>query len=353
MGAPVSEGHDTPAISVIMSVYNGAVDAPRAIRSILEQDCRDFELIAIDNGSTRDDTWAVLTALKAETGDARLRLERIAENIGLAGALNHGIAMSQGRYIARQDHDDLSRPQRLGAQLRFMEANPRCGLLGTRAEIWVGDEPTGRAHDHPLDNGTLQFDLLANNPFVHSAVMIRRSALDEVGVYTRDPERQPPEDFELWSRIARRFEVANLAEAHVIYREMPKSMSRVAHNPFLDKLILICAENLAHWNGLAAPNQACRDTAALTHAAHERLSPEADIAAILQLVRVAADAIMAAYPGTDLVARRDQALANLQHHYNTARLLPSMARGLIPLAKCIPFAARLVRWVRGSGAGHS
>jgi len=146
----VMQKSDSPTVSVIMSIYNGAADAPRAISSILEQTYRDFELIVIDNGSSRDDTWAVITSLKKTTGDARLRLERLENNIGLAGALNHGIAMARGRYIARQDHDDISMPERLADQVRFLEAHPKCGLLGTRSEIWEGDTPTARSHDHPV-----------------------------------------------------------------------------------------------------------------------------------------------------------------------------------------------------------
>lgn len=337
---------DAPTVSVIMSVYNGAIDVPRAIASILEQSYRDFELIVIDNGSFRDNTWCVLSGIKAETGDGRLVLERLENNIGLAGALNHGIAMAKGRYIARQDHDDLAHPARFADQVRFLDENPECGLLGTRAEIWLGDDPTGRAHDHPLDNATLQFDLLANNPFVHSSVMIRREVFETVGLYSRNPERQPPEDFELWSRISRRYGVANLADRHVVYREMPKSMSRVAHNPFLEKLILICAENIAHWNAMPEPDQACRDAAALTHAAYDRLSPKAEITGILNVLRVAADAIAAANPGSDIAARRDQALANVQHHYNTSRMLPPFSRQIISVARRIPAARWAARWLR-------
>ena len=64
----------------------------------------------------------------------------------------------------------------------------------------------------------LRFNLLFNNPFVHSSVMMRKSALDQVGGYTTDPARQPPEDYELWSRISRHYRVANLPERLTIYR---------------------------------------------------------------------------------------------------------------------------------------
>jgi glycosyltransferase involved in cell wall biosynthesis len=335
-----------PTVSVIMSVYNGAELAPAAVRCILDQSFADFELIAIDNGSFKDDTRAVLNRIVNETGDRRLRVVELDQNIGLAGALNHGIGLARGRYIARQDHDDLSAPTRLEKQVRFLDANPGCGLLGTRAEIWVGDEPTGRYHDHPLDNGTLQVDLLVNNPFVHSSVMLRRSALDEVGLYTMDPRRQPPEDFELWSRIARAFEVANLPERLLAYREMPASMSRDGANPFLEKLLLLCAENIAWWNGLERPDQSCRDAAALLHAAYEHVSLTADIAAICARVDGACAAIATKFGSADVDPRREQVLANLRHHFMHARKLPDWTKSLISLSRNLPVPAALKNWAK-------
>ncbi|MGO4735539.1 glycosyltransferase family 2 protein [Bosea sp. 2KB_26] len=335
-----------PWVSVVMSVYNGAADAPKAIRSILDQTFGDFELIAIDNGSFKDDTRAVLESIAQKEQDARLRIVTLDQNIGLAGALNHGIALARGRYIARQDHDDLSLPDRLARQVAYMDSHPGCGLLGTRAEIWIGDQPTGRAHDHPLDNATLQLALLFNNPFVHSSVMIRRSALDLVGDYTTDLARQPPEDYELWSRIARRFEVANLPERLLVYREMPNSMSRNGPNPFLDRLLLLASENIAFWNGLAVPDTACHDAAALSVTAYDRLSPGADIQTICARVEQAIDAIDASALPPTAVADRAQALANLRHHYGLARKLPNWSRPFIKLGRKIPLSTSLRKYVK-------
>lgn len=347
MGAIVSmQEAINPTISVILPVYNGERDVPRAIASILAQTYRDFELIVIDDGSLRDDTWAVLTDIKNQTSDPRLRIERLAKNIGLAGALNHGISLSRGRYIARQDHDDISKPERFADQVRFLDANPKCGLLGTRAEIWVGDKPAERAFDYPLENAALQFELLAKNPFVHSSVMVRREVFDAVGVYSRDPKRQPPEDFELWSRVARRFEVANLPERHVIYRELPTSMSRVSHNPFLEKVILICAENIAFWNGLPEPDHACHDAAALTHGAYERLSAQAEISEILAVIQKAAAAMSAANQGADIAGRCQITLHHVRNQYRIHRMIPPVLRGIIPWARNTPILRWPARWIR-------
>ncbi|MES2906966.1 MAG: glycosyltransferase [Pseudomonadota bacterium] len=304
-----------PLISVIMSVYNGAEDAPKAIDSILDQAFDDFEFIIIDNGSERDDTAHVLKKIAQTKNDPRLKIHTLPQNIGLAGALNYGIAQARGKYIARQDHDDLSKPERFAAQIQYMEANPSCAILGTRAEIWRGDTPRGISHNHATGNLDLQFDLLFNNPFVHSSVFIRKDALDQVGVYTTDPTRQPPEDYELWSRIAQIYEVGNLAENYLIYREMPKSMSRDDNNPFLDRLITITAENIAHASKRDTHDIACRDAACLIHCAYDKLQA-ADIEDICNAIQTAAHNLEMRFGKNSLQARAETACNNLRHHFS-------------------------------------
>jgi glycosyltransferase involved in cell wall biosynthesis len=180
-----------PVVSVVMPVFNGARDLRRAVASIIQQSYADFELIVINDGST-DETEAVLSGMP-ESADPRLRVETLAANVGISAALNRGIELAQGEYIARQDHDDISRPMRLERQVRFLRAHPECGLLGTCAEIWSGDEPTDRRHLHPQQNHLLQFELLFDNPFVHSSAMIPKRVFDAVGVYSRRTPLRGPE----------------------------------------------------------------------------------------------------------------------------------------------------------------
>lgn len=275
------EMNSTPDVSVVLSVRNGGTDLPKAIATILTQSFANFELIAIDNGST-DETAQFLDQIE----DPRVRVYHQAD-AGLAAALNRGISLARGRYIARQDHDDWALPTRLEKQVSFLETHPGHALIGTRAEIWIGDRPTGRFHDHPLGDEALRFELLFNNPFVHSSVMMRKAALDQIGGYTTDPARQPPEDYELWSRIARRFRVANLPERLTIYREVPSSMSRVSADPFKKKLVLLSAENIAAATGLSQPELIHFDIAALVHGVPDMLSKDTDIAGMGDVVKKA------------------------------------------------------------------
>jgi hypothetical protein len=299
----------TPLISVVLPVYNGAADVERAVGSVLTQTCDDFELILINDGS-KDNSADVLESMR----DPRIRLFH-QDNIGLAGTLNRGIGLARGRYIARQDQDDLSHPERFARQVEFLECHPDHGLLGSAAEIWVGDTPTDRAHDHPIDHGALSFELLFNNPFVHSSVMVRKSAIEAVGGYTTDPARQPPEDYELWSRMARHTRVANLPERLLVYREVPASMSRTGPNPFLERLVLICAENLAAVLGHNEPPVEVLDVAALTHSALHRLSPHPDIERMCQAVRAAGERLATESPHSDVPRRVASRIESLRHQY--------------------------------------
>lgn len=264
----------SPRITVVMPVYNGAAYLGEALRSILAQTERDFEFVIIDDGS-KDGSESVIK----EFTDPRIRFFRQA-NSGLAATLNRGIGLARGEYIARQDQDDISLPGRFEKQAGFLDAHPRCALVGTRAEIWEGERRTGRAHDHPAEDHLLKFDLLFDNPFVHSSVMLRKSALDKTGLYTTDPLRQPPEDYELWSRLARNFEVANIPERLHIYREFPGSMSREGDSPFLEKVIRISAENISWYSQTDARDRAVLDLAHLTHNVMSGVSATPDFAAM-------------------------------------------------------------------------
>ncbi|WP_164936983.1 glycosyltransferase family A protein [Bradyrhizobium vignae] len=300
-----------PTVSVVLSVKNGGRDLSAAVDTILNQSFTDFELIAINNGST-DETGPYLDRI----ADPRVRVYHQKDK-GLAAALNHGISVARGRYIARQDHDDWALPTRMEKQVAFLDAHPDYALVGTRAEIWTGESPTGRFHDHAIEDEELRFGLLFNNPFVHSSVMIRKAALDEVGLYTTDRARQPPEDYELWSRIARRFRVSNLAERLTIYREVPTSMSRDGKDPFKDKLILISAENLAAATvGEPNPLPIHLDIASLLHGAPQRMSQGADIDAMCAVVTQAGKTIF----GNRSFGAEDNPVAvwtrNLQHHFS-------------------------------------
>jgi Glycosyl transferase family 2 len=307
-----------PQVSVVLPIYNGETFLAEAIDSILRQSFRDFELIAIDDGST-DGTATILEAVR----DPRLRVIHQA-NAGLAVSLNRGISLARGEYIARHDHDDLSLPMRFARQVQFLEQNPDCALVGTRAEIRSDDRPARRFHDHPSDDAALRFELLFDNPFVHSSVMLRKRAVESVGGYSTDPARQPPEDYELWSRLARCYQVANLPERLTIYRETAGGMSRAPGQAFQDRAVLISSENLATAVGAAAPSRVHRDIAALSRQAFALVSPDPDLDAMRRVLEEAGTSICVGGSLSDVPVRVAARVKTLQRHlmrYRAWRLL--------------------------------
>jgi glycosyltransferase involved in cell wall biosynthesis len=249
-----------------MAVKDGEKLVAGAIESILDQTYKNLEFIIINDGST-DDTIKVIEGFN----DPRIMLFS-QENQGLSRSLNRGLRVARGEFIARQDHDDISKPKRLELQLDFLERNSEIGLVGSAAEIWSSIGPTGRFHDHPTSPWQLKFELLFNNPFVHTSWMFRRDVLKTVGYYTEDRSREPPEDYEFISRIAREYKVANLKERLVIYRELNNSLSSQirpgaidTENSFSKRMSVISAENFCFCLGGKYLDELSLNFGALVH----------------------------------------------------------------------------------------
>ncbi|MHB8171616.1 MAG: glycosyltransferase family 2 protein [Thermincolia bacterium] len=294
-----------PLISVVLPVYNGAAYLEEAIQSILWQSYDNFEFIILNDGST-DESASIIQKLK----DPRIRYYEQA-NQGLAATLNRAVGLAKGKYIARQDQDDVSLPLRLEKQVAFLENHFDHGMVGTWAAIWEENTDSKGTHKHPSESLLLKFELLFDNPFVHSSVMIRKAVFEKVGLYCTDKSRQPPEDYELWSRIARKYEVANIPEILHIYREISSSMSRIGTNPFLDRVINISAENLAWAAGKPEPNLNITALSALSHCAWHRIAPKPNFREISYILMQAADNL-SSFSKADSGILRDKARSRLK-----------------------------------------
>ncbi len=207
-----------PLVSIILPVYNAQDYLKESLDSILNQTYTNFEFIILNDGS-KDESEKVILGYT----DPRIRYVSH-PNMGLAGTLNVGLSLANGTYIARQDQDDISRPDRLEKQVRFLEEHPSVLLLGTRATIFSDSSSEVRVHDHATHPAILKFDLLFDNPFVHSSVMFRRKDIELIGNYNTD--RSFFEDFELWSRFSSKGSVANLREVLVEYRHHDQGLSK-------------------------------------------------------------------------------------------------------------------------------
>ena len=232
-----------PRVSVLLPVYNGETFLADSIDSILSQNYENFELIIINDGSA-DNSARIVKSYS----DSRIRYYEH-QNIGLPATLNKGAQIARGEFYCRQDQDDISHPDRILNQVSFMDEHPEVVLLGTWARIFVDKNPTApiRYHKHPLSSQAIALSVIFNSPFVHSSVLIRRSAFDALGGYCCDPLRQPPEDFEFWSRLCPNYQTANLPEVLLHYREVRGSMSRVMQNDFVERMLKLTEENLRYW----------------------------------------------------------------------------------------------------------
>ena len=146
-----------------MPVRNGARWLGEAVESVVVQTMPDWELIAVDDGST-DDTPRILGDW--ERRDRRIRVIR-QDALGLVAALNRGLADARAPLLARLDADDRARPQRLERQLRHLDAHPGIGLLGSWAQK-IDERGTQRGQiKSATEPEQLSRALMQGNPFVH------------------------------------------------------------------------------------------------------------------------------------------------------------------------------------------
>jgi glycosyltransferase involved in cell wall biosynthesis len=203
-----------PTVSVILPVRNGARFLPEALESIRAQTLREIEILLIDDGST-DRSPEI--AREFARRDRRF-LVMSQEPRGIASALNTGIQMARGRYVARMDADDVAVPMRIERQVAFLAANPRCVALGSDVEIIdeegqaLGTLASPRRH---ADIERLLLDVCSNS-LIHPSVVMRTDAVRSIGGYRA--ETYPSEDFDLWLRLSEIGELANLGETLLRYR---------------------------------------------------------------------------------------------------------------------------------------
>jgi len=202
-------GH--PEISVLMSVYNGETFLREAVESVLNQTFTDFEFIIINDGST-DATSEIL----ASYADERIVLIS-QENIGLTKSLNKGLSLARGTRIARMDADDISKPHRLEKQVAYVHDNPHVVLLGSNyIKIDEAGNITGRTN-LPGEEVLIKWKLLFHNCLCHSSILFHKEKVLDLGGY--DSTIYCAQDYDLWTRIAKKYPVAVSAEPLVCFRE--------------------------------------------------------------------------------------------------------------------------------------
>lgn len=236
-----------PTVSVLLPVWNGAATVACAVESIRRQTFSDWELLLVDDGST-DATPAVLAELAR--AEPRLRVLTRAHE-GLVPALNAGLAVARGEFIARMDTDDQALPERLAAQVEILRAQPELGLAGSLVEFG-GETRTAAGyalHVAWLNSVRTSEDIALNRfveaPFAHPSVMFRRTLVVQWGGY-RDGDF--PEDYELWLRwLEAGVRMAKVPRVLLRWNDPPGRLSRTDARYATEAFFRCKAGFLARW----------------------------------------------------------------------------------------------------------
>jgi glycosyltransferase involved in cell wall biosynthesis len=202
-----------------MTTWNGSRFVREAVDSLLAQTLTSFELIVVDDASS-DDTVALVEGY----GDPRIRLHRNAENLGIAGARNVGLALARGEFVAAHDQDDLSLPQRLARQVDYLDRHPGAVLVASAYRELRGTRV------RPLHGGELRphvahCRLYTRGGFAHSTLCFRRSVQVAHGI-RYEPGYPYADDLLLLHRFAEVGDVVSLPEELVTYRDHSDNTSK-------------------------------------------------------------------------------------------------------------------------------
>ena len=205
-----------PRVSVVLPVYNGSKWIAEAIRSIQCQTFEDWRLYVIDDGST-DDSLTICHATAA--GDDRITVDCNPSNIGLAKTMNRLVAASTGEYVAVQEQDDVSVPERLELEVEQLESQPDVGIVcGVAA--WMDDTGTVFAHfpgilhrgePYPQDTaGMVRYLYVEQCKIANATCMFRRSVCDGLAE-PFDPDARMSIDWRFFLDVAHRHRVVGLS----------------------------------------------------------------------------------------------------------------------------------------------
>jgi glycosyltransferase involved in cell wall biosynthesis len=234
-------------VSVVMPVFDGMPFLPQAIASIQNQTFRDWEVIAIDDGSADGSAECLRTLART---DARIRVFHRAHE-GLVASLNAGLKIARGQFIARMDADDESLPSRFEQQVACLRRHPKIGVVGSR--VAFGGDPVAQAGyathvdwlNTIIEPEQIDRAQFIESPFAHPSVMFRRNMVEEHGAYRAGDF---PEDYELWLRwLAGGVRMAKVPEVLLLWRDSPHRLSRTDRRYAPESFFRLKAPFLARW----------------------------------------------------------------------------------------------------------
>ena len=209
-----------------MPVRNEERYLQATLDSLYRQSCREWELIAVDDGST-DGTPRILA--EAARIDRRVQVITL-DGGGLVVALNCGLAACRAPLLARLDGDDICHPRRLELQAALLDTQPEIGLVATgfrhfpRTGLKQGMRDYESWQNSLTEHAFVMRDLLVESPFVHPSIMTRRAIMTDLGGYR---DNGWPEDYDLWLRMAAEgVRFARLPQTLLFWRDHPERATR-------------------------------------------------------------------------------------------------------------------------------
>jgi len=211
-------------VSIIISAYNAKNFIADAIGSILNQTYKEWEVILINDCSS-DNTHRVVQRLFENI--QRLKLIHNGEKLGPYPGANIGLKHAQGEFIARLDADDIAEPQRLEKQVNFLNTHPNVALVGSGAYlIDASGHKTGKIHAISRDI-VIRKLLTRVNLFIHSSLLARRKAIEDVGGY-RENFRYAA-DYDLFLRLSDKHIISNIPECLIRWRIIERGITIQHH----------------------------------------------------------------------------------------------------------------------------
>jgi glycosyltransferase involved in cell wall biosynthesis len=209
-----------PRVSILLTCYNHLRHLKIAVDCIKAQTFTDYEIVALDDGST-DGTREWLTQLQRDEPSLPITLYFNEKNLGTYGTLNRGLEVARGEYIAEFNDDDVWMPTKLEKQVAVLDKDTRIGLVHTGG--WFIDDEGNELKVNPLGfawpktgTGDVLLELIPHNKIIASSVMARRECFERVGPF--NTTYYGSGDWEMWYRIAEEYHVAHIDEPLTLYR---------------------------------------------------------------------------------------------------------------------------------------
>lgn len=186
-----------PKVSIIMGIYNCESTLKESLESIINQTYENWELILCDDCSS-DNTYEIAKEIASQYPE-KIKLLKNDKNLTLAPTLNKCLEHVTGKYIARQDGDDLSNINRLKEQVRFLESNSDYDLVGSNM---ISFDEKGEHGIHKIKLNPTKKDYLKNGTiFFHATILMKTEVMKKLGGYCTKWYAIQAEDYELWSRF--------------------------------------------------------------------------------------------------------------------------------------------------------